>query len=456
MEGASLNLILKNESHKFPLSTNVISKMSEDVVQKSWKYHQYIIQSEATYDDVENFIHFLLTDKMPDSVTEGFISLSSEILAKVNDSLIKQLKDINIKDKSNIEQELSQNLDHILLIDGENLLACPIQSLRTIFSNANLKNHELAYHLIVSYFEKTNDINIFVLLDYLNISKLQKESINECISKRKERLNFMPNFSPSFFEDIENNQNNINKKFDVHKHENKVQLDAILEMMSKFENIISQQKEIIESQNVQIEDQKKRLNDIENENQIKLKEIMERTEKLEKIVFEQKQIIESQNTKITGLEKEIKTSNNNSQSNYQNISQKLEQIQSKTNEQQLKCGTKLSISGNQVNLTNDGGKILSTISIPSIIEKFNFGANSGYLQLTNHLLIQWGRYIPSSWYGDGILINFPIQFKSTPFMAVTGGAGADFHPCAEGVNNKSFRTGYDHQTPTSWIAIGII
>ena len=73
-------------------------------------------------------------------------------------------------------------------------------------------------------------------------------------------------------------------------------------------------------------------------------------------------------------------------------------------------------------------------------------------------MIQWGRYTPASsnWVGDNVLVNFPVTFASTPFLTTTGGPGGSYHPGAENVSNKSFRTGYDHNQPTTWIAIGTI
>lgn len=106
-----------------------------------------------------------------------------------------------LKDQSNkyLEDFISENIDEYLSICGVQLFQIPIQSLINIFSckKFNFANHNLCYQLIKSYYQETNDNNIFLLLEYLDSNQLSSENLNDAINSKENHLGFMPkiNFS---------------------------------------------------------------------------------------------------------------------------------------------------------------------------------------------------------------------------------------------------------------------
>lgn len=322
---------------------------------------------------------------------------------------------------------MNQNLDRFLLIDCNELFELPIQRLYNIFSKSNLKNHNLAYHQIVSHFKKTNNKNIFILFDFLDLSKLSKESIKDCILKKKERFNMIPNYSISYFEDIENKQNILMEKLNETQENMKkiifISIGIIFLILSvsllyydylntkNLKNIISKQQNVIEKQ-------KLRIDDLENQSIHKIQTTEIKIGKRINEIMSENQII-------------------------------LQQFNQKISENNLKCGTKLEIDQRQLKLMNENGTILSSIQIPSEIEKYNFDINNGHILFNNRLIIQWGRHLVPNYY-------FPIHFSSSPFLAIAG-LSNKFAPLGtESISDKSFILQYQGENPITWIAIGTV
>ena len=169
----NIAFVSNDKPHIFASKISALVKMKEDISQNLVNQCQYQIKSDVKDEDIDIFINYLLNDEVPKIITNGFRLLSSEILKEDNFTLIKQLNDPGVEDKTNIIKEISEKLDNILLFYGEELLKCPIQILRLIFDGANLKNHEFAYQLIVSHADKTQNNDIFILLPYINYKKIQ-------------------------------------------------------------------------------------------------------------------------------------------------------------------------------------------------------------------------------------------------------------------------------------------
>lgn len=81
----------------------------------------------------------------------------------------------------------------------------PIQSLYNIFNHSNriLNDHNSAYKLIKDHFQKTNNLNIFILLTTLDGTFLTQENFIESIQSSNLHGGFMPKFDFSLFTSID-------------------------------------------------------------------------------------------------------------------------------------------------------------------------------------------------------------------------------------------------------------
>ena len=115
-------------------------------------------------------------------------------LSYINRVTFNKNEDVSIHQKY-----IAQNLDSYIKIFPDEMSDIPIELLSGIFSHPNrvLENHEAAYHFITETIPKkthneNNFINYFILLNYLQCSKLSRNSILDSFQKLKERSNFMP------------------------------------------------------------------------------------------------------------------------------------------------------------------------------------------------------------------------------------------------------------------------
>lgn len=114
------------------------------------------------------------------------------------------LNDPTVTGKSAIEQIVAQNLDDYIENEGENLMRLNIQILYNIFSKKIKKftKHDRAYELINQNFLENHDSNIFILLKFIEGSKIEIHKFNDSIVNSEQRYGFRPIFDFSIFDDI--------------------------------------------------------------------------------------------------------------------------------------------------------------------------------------------------------------------------------------------------------------
>lgn len=170
--------------------------------------HQYHVKVDVDEEIFQNFIYYLADDVIPNINEDNYYSyyelcdefnvldLISQVRSELNEYIIN-IKGLQYCKKSilpTIEEEISNHLDEYLIQQGELLMKSNIQSLYNIFKKGanQLNDHNLAYNLIKNEFEKSHDINICILLQFLDGRMLSEENLNDSISSQKLHYNFMP------------------------------------------------------------------------------------------------------------------------------------------------------------------------------------------------------------------------------------------------------------------------
>lgn len=243
--------ILNDHEHLIPRNFLRCGEITPDIYKKLIKNNKYEIKSSVDEEIFDAFIKYLTSAQVPE-INEfnklGFLQLSREfnvmknLIISVEDEIneclddIKILGDPSVPDKSLIEEKISQNIDHYLDLCGEKLLESPLNSIYNIFSKGSTKltKNNLCYQLIKKHYENHNDLKIFILLQFLNGSKLSQENLKDAIDSRQSRLDYIPQIEFSFISDLIEEQRRLNTENNKLKLENQIQDQKI----DKLKNIL--------------------------------------------------------------------------------------------------------------------------------------------------------------------------------------------------------------------------
>lgn len=160
--------------------------------------HQYYVQSKVSLEVLYSFIKCWTEDIIPDinlNNIREYNELSSEFglmkeiidekkrLMSEHEQILDSLNDPNIRDKSFLIEEISKDLDNYLIKHGPALMNQPIQILINIFNKQEFREHNLAYKLIKDRFDESGDLNIFILLPFIDGKRLKHEYLKESIEE---------------------------------------------------------------------------------------------------------------------------------------------------------------------------------------------------------------------------------------------------------------------------------
>ena len=264
MQNDTVKLILRSKSFPIPYIfrhlIDISAKISRSLIYNS--NHEYQVESTVSDEVFLSFIDYLVNDKLPEIEIETFnefflLSEEFEILQDFVEEKRGQfgeyLVNLNgLKDNKNFSYLIYAEKVALKLYDyienyGDILIKLPIQTLHIVFNHEkrNLTNHNRAYEMINKYFERTNDRNVFILLESLDGSKLSKSNIDESFKKRKSRLNYMPNIEFFYLSDSFEKQRKLEEKVTeleniikiMNKHNEKVKNQILLKHQNEMKNL---------------------------------------------------------------------------------------------------------------------------------------------------------------------------------------------------------------------------
>lgn len=228
-----------------------MAKVSRDIFIELNRNQCYTIKHNVKEDVVRSFINFWEKGTEPEITVDNYldfchlnnefdIGFIGEYINKKQDifndyqKLMQNLKDDEYTNKHVIEIEVAKKMDIFVLRYSDELFSLPKQQLIRLFGNQELilKEPEFAYQAIVRYFQQSNDLEIFILLPYLDGSKLTKESIEECFEKQEERAGFLPKIGyTSIEEKMKRNDRKISELESILNQQN----DQIHQLQSEID-----------------------------------------------------------------------------------------------------------------------------------------------------------------------------------------------------------------------------
>lgn len=212
--------VLNKKSFPMPFQFRHYNDISQNIISTlvNSPNHQYHVKTKVNEEIFQNFINYLIDDTIPHIDEDNFYyyyelcdefntnSASLDLISRTKPQLNQYI--INIKGLrycegnilKSIEDEISRHLDEYLIEQGEMLMNSPIQILFNIFNKENIEfeEHDLAYDLIKKQFERSQDSSTFILLDFIEGSKLTETNLSESISLNRMRYKFMPRIDLSY------------------------------------------------------------------------------------------------------------------------------------------------------------------------------------------------------------------------------------------------------------------
>lgn len=177
-----------NEVYKFILCSGCnfsisskapkLNDINPSIFHKLLSEKQYKVESNVNDDSFILFLNYLIDGKEP-IITESnrpdlfILSQEFQIMRNIFNQnsinylhTIQLLQDKETKNKSQVEEFISLNLDEFLTFVGKQLFDLPITSLYNIMKNQkrNLTQHNLCYELINQCYKRCKNANIFSLL----------------------------------------------------------------------------------------------------------------------------------------------------------------------------------------------------------------------------------------------------------------------------------------------------
>ncbi|KAK8875598.1 hypothetical protein M9Y10_005767 [Tritrichomonas musculus] len=353
-EHIKLKLVHKSKYYEIPCQFKNLPNVNKEIYSKLLftPSHTYIVKSNVDDSIFQSFINYWVDEKEPKIQLENYYQyylLSQEFnlmenlleLSKENWNTYEQnlyILSIPSKiDKSQIEQIVSEDLDEYLEKYGKELMNLSIQTLINIFNNEQRKltKHNLAYELIVKYYEETKKDNIFVLLGTLNGHELNEFNFLESIMKKDERYEYIPQIKLSYFHDfslkISNLEKVINNFYQVYEEQSQTieelkntikqnqdtfskelsKMNSLIQQLNdKYQNLSNEMKQKASSDSVNQQQQSKKYQYLENEVKQKISSNNanqeQQNKELKSLISQQSKTIEELQKKIEKYEEESK------------------------------------------------------------------------------------------------------------------------------------------------------
>ena len=309
--------------------------------------HSYEVESKVRQEIIKEFIKYIIFDEEPEItinnineyelLSEEFSIYQERINNKKHEygEYLINFQGLSSEDEGMrkiSEERISTELDEYLNRYGEEMMRITIQSLYNIFNHSKrkLNNHNLAYEHIISYFNKTQDSNIFILLDLLDGSKLNRNNIEESYSLSSLRNNHIPKIDFS----------NISELFSIQRKQEQL-LEEQRIKYSELLTTISQQQEQQEFKHKQIiETLENKIEQIINKQNLKQNELhIEQKTKYSKLLIKmneqqlkQEQLIEEQRIKYSELLNKMNQQQEKQEQQETKLKQTFETLENKINQ----------------------------------------------------------------------------------------------------------------------------
>lgn len=215
-------LIFKSRSYPVSFHFNILASINPVISLSLFNNHQYEVYSDVNCDVFQSFINYLFGHEVPNikiSNIEAFHLLNQEFQYEPMNQLISSkreeldeltvnlynLKSQSIRDKSQIEEQISLNLDSYVTQKGEQLFSNFVQILYNIFNHPRriLTKFDRSYELIELH-GQTNP-EFYCLLPSIDFKMLTKEHQDDSIINKSAHFDMNPkNETDSLLEKIEN------------------------------------------------------------------------------------------------------------------------------------------------------------------------------------------------------------------------------------------------------------
>lgn len=315
----TFKLILKSRAFEVPFQFKNISDVSTNIFEQIIldQKHEYYVTSDVNEEILQSFINFWVQGTEPNVNIENYyqyfllseeFNLMKDYLTSIKsnwteyDQNLYNLSDPNISDKSILEQKVAQDLDYYIENYSDRLFKLSIQSLYNIFSYKEKKftKHDRAYELICHRYIESNDRNIFVLLKFIEGQNIEYTQFKDSILNSEERFGYMAKFDISFFEDINmvkeqnHKQSEVIEELKKNCEEQKKEIEKLTNDIELLNRTFSSYKENAESEKVnlkslidEINSQNKMLIDSQNkkikENEVSISKMETEIENLKKM-----------------------------------------------------------------------------------------------------------------------------------------------------------------------------
>lgn len=243
----NINLVFNEQKHTISVTfqryLQLLNYFPEKIGITQYNHQYYNIESIVSEETFDNFKKYLTDSLEPEIksnnlheyyfLSQEFQVLTDYLSGKMNEDIINLsilILSMN-SDKSQSEKYVSMHLDDFIDKYIQELKEIPINSLFNIFYHPErvLNDHQKAYDFIT---KKCANSFLYILLESLDLKKLNSKSKFESFLKSQERLGFQPIFNQSFFDSIEEKVN----QYESIINENKELKETIQRMKySQFE-----------------------------------------------------------------------------------------------------------------------------------------------------------------------------------------------------------------------------
>lgn len=183
--------IFNHEKYEINIVTDDFIHLPSHIIVSLYNLKQYEVQSNISKEVFQSLCQYFSNHQLPNidesNIYQWFqldkefcipsinksIESKKESLGKHSLNIIFLQSNINA-DNSDIEKEIAMDLDIYVKNYGKELLNLPIQTLYNIFYHKDRKftKHTLLYELIKNFYQRTNDENIFSLLQSIDINEI--------------------------------------------------------------------------------------------------------------------------------------------------------------------------------------------------------------------------------------------------------------------------------------------
>ena len=221
MQKIFFKLVLRTKEFDVPFQFKGLTDISTDIFEQILNNpsHKYYVKSDVNDTVLKSFIDFWVQEIEPEINIDNYLQFYqlSEEFNIMKDLLISSkekwneyelnihaLNDPSINDKKYVEQNVAENLDGYIENYSEPLMSLKIQTLYNIFSHKDkkLSKNDRVYELIQQHYLKNQESSIFVLLQFIDMQKINYINLKDSILKSDQRFGYMPSMNVSIFDKL--------------------------------------------------------------------------------------------------------------------------------------------------------------------------------------------------------------------------------------------------------------